>query len=104
MVKIKILYSINERVVNINCCQVEPVETELRIWSSHFDKLSEALTKKEEQEMSKYHLDYLEQLEAESIHIFREIAAQFEKPALLINFGDKHIPFIYSYSNIFLAV
>lgn len=25
--------------------------------------------------MSKYHLDYLEQLEAESIHIFREIAA-----------------------------
>ena len=31
--------------------------------------------------MSQYHLDYLEQLEAESIHIFREIAAQFEKPA-----------------------
>jgi len=29
--------------------------------------------------MSQFHLDYLEQLEAESIHIFREIAAQFEK-------------------------
>jgi sulfate adenylyltransferase subunit 2 len=28
--------------------------------------------------MSKYHLDYLQQLETESIHIFREIAAQFE--------------------------
>ena len=31
--------------------------------------------------MSDYQLDYLEQLEAESIHIFREIAAQFERPA-----------------------
>ncbi|MCR6719433.1 MAG: hypothetical protein NVV59_03875 [Chitinophagaceae bacterium] len=35
--------------------------------------------------MSKYHLDYLEQLEAESIHIMREVAAQFEKPALLFS-------------------
>jgi len=32
-----------------------------------------------------YHLNYLEQLEAESIHIFREVAAQFEKPALLFS-------------------
>ncbi len=41
--------------------------------------------------MSKYHLDYLEQLEAESIHIFREIAAQFEKPALLFSGGKDSI-------------
>jgi hypothetical protein len=27
--------------------------------------------------MSNYQLDYLEQLEAESIHIFREVAGQF---------------------------
>ena len=29
-------------------------------------------------------LNYLEQLEAESIHIFREMAAQFERPAYAI--------------------
>lgn len=34
--------------------------------------------------MNTYKLDYLEQLEAESIYIMREIAAQFEKPALLL--------------------
>lgn len=28
--------------------------------------------------MSQYHLNYLKQLEAESIQIFREVAAQFE--------------------------
>lgn len=32
-------------------------------------------------------LDYLEQLEAESIHIFREVAAQFERPVLLYSVG-----------------
>ena len=35
--------------------------------------------------MSAYRLDYLQQLEAESIHIFREVAAQFERPALLFS-------------------
>jgi len=30
--------------------------------------------------MNNYRLDYLDQLESESIHIFREVAAQFEKP------------------------
>ena len=39
--------------------------------------------------MSTHHLNYLEQLEAESIHIFREIAAQFERPALLFSGGKK---------------
>lgn len=45
--------------------------------------------------MSKYHLDYLEQLEAESIHIFREIAAQFEKPALLFSGGKDSITLVH---------
>ena len=33
--------------------------------------------------MSKYQLDYLDQLESEAIHIMREVAGQFETPALL---------------------
>lgn len=45
--------------------------------------------------MSKYHLDYLEQLEAESIYIFREIAAQFEKPALLFSGGKDSITLVH---------
>jgi sulfate adenylyltransferase subunit 2 len=53
------------------------------------------INQKEEQEMSKYHLDYLEQLEAESIHIFREIAAQFEKPALLFSGGKDSITLVH---------
>ncbi|MBS1654713.1 MAG: sulfate adenylyltransferase subunit CysD [Bacteroidetes bacterium] len=45
--------------------------------------------------MSKHHLDYLEQLEAESIHIFREVAAQFEKPALLFSGGKDSITLVH---------
>ena len=45
--------------------------------------------------MNKYHLDYLEQLEAESIYIFREIAAQFEKPALLFSGGKDSITLVH---------
>lgn len=45
--------------------------------------------------MSKYNLNYLEQLEAESIHIFREIAAQFEKPALLFSGGKDSITMVH---------
>jgi len=45
--------------------------------------------------MSDYHLNYLEQLEAESIHIFREIAAQFEKPALLFSGGKDSITLVH---------
>ncbi len=40
-------------------------------------------------------LDYLEQLEAESIHIFREVAAQFEKPALLFSGGKDSITMVH---------
>ncbi len=45
--------------------------------------------------MSKYQLDYLEQLEAESIHIFREVAAQFERPALLFSGGKDSITLVH---------
>lgn len=44
--------------------------------------------------MSKHTLNYLEQLEAESIHIFREVAAQFEKPALLFSGGKDSITLV----------
>lgn len=40
-------------------------------------------------------LNYLEQLEAESIHIFREIAAQFERPALLFSGGKDSITMVH---------
>ena len=32
-------------------------------------------------------LSHLQQLEAESIHIFREVAAEFEKPVMLYSIG-----------------
>jgi len=41
--------------------------------------------------MDQYQLDYLAQLEAESIYILREVAAQFEKPALLFSGGKDSI-------------
>ena len=44
--------------------------------------------------MSVYHLNYLEQLEAESIYIFREVAAQFERPALLFSGGKDSITLV----------
>jgi sulfate adenylyltransferase subunit 2 len=40
-------------------------------------------------------LNYLEELEAESIFIFREIAAQFEKPALLFSGGKDSITLVH---------
>ncbi len=42
----------------------------------------------------KYQLNYLEQLESESIHIFREVAAQFERPALLFSGGKDSITLV----------
>lgn len=45
--------------------------------------------------MSQYHLNYLAQLEAESIYIFREVAAQFEKPALLFSGGKDSIVMVH---------
>jgi sulfate adenylyltransferase subunit 2 len=37
--------------------------------------------------MSSYSLTHLKQLEAESIHIIREVAAEFEKPVMLYSIG-----------------
>jgi sulfate adenylyltransferase subunit 2 len=45
--------------------------------------------------MSKYHLNDLEQLEAESIYIMREVAAQFDKPALLFSGGKDSITLVH---------
>lgn len=45
--------------------------------------------------MDKFHLDYLEQLEAESIYIFREVAGQFERPALLFSGGKDSITLVH---------
>ena len=37
--------------------------------------------------MSSYNLSHLKQLEAESIHIIREVAAEFDKPVMLYSIG-----------------
>jgi sulfate adenylyltransferase subunit 2 len=44
--------------------------------------------------MSKYSLDYLDHLESEAIHIFREVAGQFERPALLFSGGKDSITLV----------
>jgi sulfate adenylyltransferase subunit 2 len=41
--------------------------------------------------VSNYHLDHLEYLETEAIHIMREVAAEFEKPAILFSGGKDSI-------------
>jgi sulfate adenylyltransferase subunit 2 len=42
-----------------------------------------------------YTLDYLDQLESESIHIMREVAGQFERPALLFSGGKDSIVLVH---------
>ena len=44
---------------------------------------------------NKYQLDYLDQLESEAIHIFREVAGQFERPALLFSGGKDSITLVH---------
>ncbi|HNI90990.1 MAG TPA: sulfate adenylyltransferase subunit CysD, partial [Leptospiraceae bacterium] len=44
--------------------------------------------------MSKYHLNHLKELEAESIYIMREVAAQFERPVLLFSGGKDSITLV----------
>lgn len=41
--------------------------------------------------MSGYHLDHLQLLESEAIHVLREVAAEFERPALLFSGGKDSI-------------
>ena len=45
--------------------------------------------------MSSFKLDYLDLLEAEAIHIFREVAGQFEHPALLFSGGKDSITLVH---------
>ena len=42
-----------------------------------------------------HHLDYLGQLESEAIHIMREVAGQFERPALLFSGGKDSITLVH---------
>jgi sulfate adenylyltransferase subunit 2 len=46
---------------------------------------------KSKTDMSSYHLTHLRELEAESIYVLREVAAQFENPALLFSGGKDSI-------------
>jgi sulfate adenylyltransferase subunit 2 len=41
--------------------------------------------------MSNYHLDHLQHLESEAIHVMREVAGEFERPALLFSGGKDSI-------------
>jgi sulfate adenylyltransferase subunit 2 len=41
--------------------------------------------------MTGYHLDHLQHLETEAIHVMREVAAEFERPALLFSGGKDSI-------------
>src|SRR5215203_506945 len=45
--------------------------------------------------MNKQDTDYLDQLEAEAIYILREVAGQFEKPALLFSGGKDSITLVH---------
>ncbi len=45
--------------------------------------------------MADYQLDYLGQLESEAIHILREAAGQFERPALLFSGGKDSITLVH---------
>ncbi len=44
--------------------------------------------------MSTYNFDYLDQLESEAIYIMREVAGQFERPALLFSGGKDSITLV----------
>lgn len=41
--------------------------------------------------MSNYHLDHLQYLETEAIHVMREVASEFERPAILFSGGKDSI-------------
>jgi sulfate adenylyltransferase subunit 2 len=45
--------------------------------------------------MSSYNLSHLDQLESEAIYIFREVAAQFEKPVILFSGGKDSITMVH---------
>ena len=41
--------------------------------------------------MNSYHLDHLQYLETDAIHVMREVAAEFERPAILFSGGNDSI-------------
>src|SRR5262249_62407773 len=41
--------------------------------------------------MTSYHLDHLDYLETEAIHVMREVAGEFERPAILFSGGKDSI-------------
>jgi sulfate adenylyltransferase subunit 2 len=45
--------------------------------------------------MKKYNMSHLRELESESIHVLREVAAQFERPALLFSGGKDSIVLVH---------
>lgn len=45
--------------------------------------------------MKKYRIDHLDELESEAIYVFREIAAQFERPGLLFSGGKDSICLVH---------
>jgi sulfate adenylyltransferase subunit 2 len=47
------------------------------------------------EQMKKYNLNHLRELEAESIYVLREVAAQFERPALLFSGGKDSIVLVH---------
>jgi sulfate adenylyltransferase subunit 2 len=53
------------------------------------------ITNNEKLNMSTYRLDYLDHLESEAIHILREVAGQFERPALLFSGGKDSITLVH---------
>src|SRR5688572_1233974 len=57
-------------------------------------KKSADYTLNNKQRMKK-HLDYLDQLEAEAIYILREVAGQFDNPALLFSGGKDSICLVH---------
>src|SRR5258705_9253886 len=48
---------------------------------------SSTIEQSEQQALSAPRLSHLQRLEAESIHIFREVAAEFQKPSMLYSIG-----------------
>ena len=45
--------------------------------------------------MISYNISHLEELEAESIYVIREVAAQFERPVLLFSGGKDSITMLH---------
>jgi sulfate adenylyltransferase subunit 2 len=57
----------------------------------YFGKVFECLPYKDIPHMKRYNLNHLQKLEAESIYVIREVAAQFERPVLLFSGGKDSI-------------